>query len=342
MTVKARIVNNVLVKMAMYLTPEILNILENTIQNELVRIDVHEITTLPEVRKNDVEQKNYYIIELFKIKRDNLAPETRYNYLMAIRRLITAIPHKSLDQMDETDIEWYLHQYEGHVGSRGEPIKNTTWNNTRLFISAFFTWMRKTKIIQSIPAEAIPAKRVVRGPIDFFSPGDMIKMRDACRNARERAIIEIFRSTGARIGELTEITMNQVDLKTGDIWIKGEKSGRYRTIYLDEDARYYLTAYLASRPKDEAYLIAKSRAPYGKMCKSSIRTLIKNIAKRAGITCRAYPHKYRKTLGMHLRNGGVDIGTIQEIMGHANPAVTAQYYAQSTPQTLRNIRERVG
>lgn len=342
MTVKSRIVNNILVKMAMHLTPETLNILESTIQNELIKINVQEITTLPEVYKNDIEQRNYYIIELFKIKRNDLTPETRYNYLMAIRELITAISHKSLDQMDESDIDWYLHQYGNHIGEKGKLIKNTTWNNTRRFISAFFTWMRKSKIIQENPVESIPARKVILGPIDYFSPQDLIRLRDACKNTRERAIVEIFRSTGARIGEIAEIEMEQVNLQTGDIWIKGEKGGKYRTIYLDDDARYYLGLYLKDRPKEEKYLIAKSIKPGGKMSKNALRTLFKKIAKRAGITCRAYPHKMRKTLGMQLRNKGVDIGIIQEIMGHANPSVTAQYYAQSTPQTLRYVRERVG
>lgn len=342
MTVKARIVNNVLVAMAIHLTPEILCILENTIQNELVKINVQEVTTLPEVRKNDIEQKNYYIIELFKVRRSDLTKETRYNYLATMRNLITAMPHKSLDQMDEADIDWYLRQYAKHINIKGEPIKNTTWNNARRYISAFFTWMRKTKIIRENPVESIPARKVIMGPIDYFSPQDLIRLRDACKNPRERAIVEVFRSTGARIGEIAEIKMEQVNLQTGDIWILGEKGGKYRTIYLDNDARYYVGLYLAERPEGEEYLIAKSHKPYGKISKSSLRTLFKSIANRAGITCRAYPHKMRKTLGMNLKNRGVDIGTIQEIMGHSSPAVTAQYYAQSTPDTLRYVRQKVG
>ena len=71
------------------------------------------------------------------------------------------------------------------------------------------------------------------------------------------------------------------------------------------------------------------------------RAILKTIRKRAGLTCRVYPHKSRKTLGMNLKNRGVDIGTIQEIMGHADPGVTARYYAQSNPRTLRSVRERV-
>lgn len=68
--------------------------------------------------------------------------------------------------------------------------------------------------------------------------------------------------------------------------------------------------------------------------------VFKAIGRRAGMECTYYPHKLRKTLGMNLKNRLVDIGTIQEIMGHASPAVTARYYAQSTPDTLRYVRQR--
>lgn len=68
--------------------------------------------------------------------------------------------------------------------------------------------------------------------------------------------------------------------------------------------------------------------------------ILKDVAKRAGVTSRVYPHKMRKTLGMELKNKGVDIGTIQEIMGHADSRVTSLYYAQSTPDTLRVVRNK--
>ena len=77
------------------------------------------------------------------------------------------------------------------------------------------------------------------------------------------------------------------------------------------------------------------------MSTEAYRSVMKTIGRRAGLRCRVYPHKMRKTLGMNLKNRGVDLGIIQEVLGHANPAVTSQYYAQSTPKTLRSVRERL-
>lgn len=342
-TIKAEIINNVLVAMSLYIMEQqTLSILEKIMQQELVRVNMEEITTLPAERKDDISQRNQYIIQLFLVKKRDLARGTKENYLNAIRRLLTEITAKSLDQMDTTDIDWYLSRYEiRNVSGGGKKNQPSTYNNERRFLSAFFTWMRLEKLITDNPVESIPAKKVPLKPIDYYSPEESARLRDACKNIRERALLEVLRSTGARIGEIADIILDQIDLRTGDIWIQGEKSGRYRTIYLDDDARHYYGLYLNSRKDECPYMFPRSRKPYGKMTTCGFRAILKAIRKRAGLTCRVYPHKSRKTLGMNLKNRGVDIGTIQEIMGHADPGVTARYYAQSTPRTLRSIRERI-
>ena len=338
--VKTEIINNVMVAMSYYIQQQVvLAALEQVMQQELVRVNMEEITTLPAERQDEVAERNRYLIQLFMVKRRDLSRGTLTGYLSAVKRLMVEINGKSLDQMDEMDIDWYLSQYEKrNVSSGGHKNAATTVNNERRFLSAFYTWMRKTKLIADNPVECIPAKKVALKPIDYYTPEEMARMRDTCKSPRQRAILEVFRSTGARVGELVEITMDQVDLETGDIWIQGEKGGRYRTIYLDDDARYY---YLAARKGDSAYLIPSAHKPYGKTSTCALRALMKGIGRRAGLKCRVYPHKMRKTLGMNLKNHGVDIGTIQEVLGHASPAVTSMYYAQSTPHTLRSVRERV-
>ena len=122
--------------------------------------------------------------------------------------------------------------------------------------------------------------------------------------------------------------------------ILSEKSERYRVIYLDEVARFHLKRYLDTRTDDNPALFVAQRKPFARLSVNGLRDVIKRIGKREGMSCRVYPHKMRKTLGMNLKNRGADIGIIQEIMGHASPEVTARYYAESTPETLRSIRIR--
>mgnify|MGYP005858726887 FL=1 len=97
-TIKAEIINNVLVAMSLYIMEQqTLTILQNVMQQELVRVNMEEITTLPVERKDDISQRNQYIIQLFLIKKRDLARGTKENYLNSIRRLLTEISTKSLD-----------------------------------------------------------------------------------------------------------------------------------------------------------------------------------------------------------------------------------------------------
>lgn len=335
--VKKQFLNNMIVRMRPHLDRDILKILEDSLTEELAGIRMDGESNLPEIYQKDTDRKNQYVLQLFQYK-TTVKKNTRDAYLRSVENLIT-VTGKPLMAVEESDISYYLHWYENQP--REKQLENTTYNNERRFLSAFFTWMRKEKLIQENPVECIGPRRIIRKPIDYFRQEEMIRLRDACRNVRERALVEVLRSTGARVGELVKITIQQVDWGTGDVLILGEKSERYRVLYLDDDARHYLRAYLDSREGTSSYLFPKSRAPYTEMTTGGIRTILKAIGKRAGVESRVYPHKMRKTLGMNLKNKDVDIGTIQEIMGHASPAVTAQYYAQSTPETLRNIRKRV-
>ena len=339
--IKREIVDNIIVAMSIYISDsDTLAILDSVVSSELTKVNVQEITSLPAEWKTDVEKRNCYLLELFKIKKRGLSPATISGYIRSVKRLSDMVG-KSLDSVDTFDVEWYLAQYEKRPGTKSKKVQDSTYNNERRFLSAFYTWMRRSKLIDENPVEATEVKKIALKPIDYFSRSEIIQMRDACRTKRERAIIEVFRSTGARVGEIAEIRIDHINTETGDILIKGEKGCRYRTLYLDDDARHYYNEYLESRTDKSPYMFPQSRAPYNKMSVCGLRVIIKDIGKRADVKSAVYPHKMRKTLGMNLKNRKVDIGIIQEILGHASPAVTSMYYAQSTPETLRNVREMV-
>ena len=337
---KAQIIDNVLVAMTYYLNSDVLEMLERVLTKNLVDVVVERINTLPMEMKDSIDNQNGYILQLFMYKKKKLADGTKYGYISAIKRLVTLV-YKPLTNMEESDIYYYLDWYEHrNVPLNGRKNQARTINNERRFLSAFFTWMRKEKLIGSNPVEAIEPLKVAKKPVDYFTPEEMASLKDGCESLRERAVIEVLRSTGARVGEVVGITIDLIDWETGDVMILGEKGNRYRTLYLDPDAIHHFRKYLNSRTDNNPAIFVSSRQPYQALSTCAIRGIVKDVAQRAGITSRAYPHKMRKTLGMELKNKGVDIGTIQEIMGHADSKVTSLYYAQSTPDTLRVVRNK--
>ena len=100
-TVRTEIINNVMVAMSYYIEQQaVLMALEQVMQQELVRVNLEEITTLPAERMNHVDERNKYLIQLFMIKKRDLSKETLTSYLSAVKRLMVEINGKSLDQMD--------------------------------------------------------------------------------------------------------------------------------------------------------------------------------------------------------------------------------------------------
>lgn len=338
--IKTRIKGDILMGMSDYLSHDLMQMLEELINEQFAKINMEEITTLPAEYRTSTSERNRYIIQLYMYKKKNLKRTTMEAYMGAVKRFILAFD-KPLDKVDDLDIQHYLNLYEKrNLSAGGSRNQASTINNERRFLSAFFTWMRKEKLIADNPVESTEPVKEVRKPIDYFKAEEMVCLKDGCHTPRDRAIVEVLRSTGARVGEIVSITKNMIDWRTGDIMILGEKNDQYRPIYLDTDARHYLKLYLDSRTDSNPSLFVHDRKPCETLDRGGIRAVLKRIAGRAGVTSRVYPHKMRKTLGMTLKNKGVDIGTIQEIMGHKDPGVTGRYYAQSTPDTLRYIRDR--
>ena len=148
--IKSQVINDVIVAMTMYISSEALQILEKVITEELVNVSIEKMNTLPMEMKDSIDQQNEYIIKLFLYKKKKLSEGTKYGYMSAVKRLITLL-YKPLTQMDEQDIfyylDWYEHRNEKDTGKRNLP---QTINNERRFLSAFFTWMRKEKMIAEI------------------------------------------------------------------------------------------------------------------------------------------------------------------------------------------------
>lgn len=338
--IKSQMRDAILVGMAEYVDKAVLQILSNLIEEQLVRVNVEEITTLPAEVNNSIDEQNKYVIQLFLIKKEELKEETKYNYLNAIKKLLTQID-KPLVEMTDIDIKQYLRWYERrNVDNTGKVNKASTINNERRYLSAFFNWMRVEKLIFDNPVESVGKKQVSKNNIDYFTQEELEKLREGCQTKRDRAMIEVLRSTGLRVGEFCSINISDVDFRTGDVWIQREKGGLNTPAYIDEAAMYYLREYLQEREDDCEALIVGKRAPYGRLNPCGVRAALKDIARRQGMSCKVYPHKFRKTLGMTLKNKGYDLGVIQEVLGHTSPATTSKYYAESTSDTLRSIRRQ--
>lgn len=182
--IKTSVINNIMLQMAAYIKKAELDILQRVLEEQFVFLNVEQITTLPAEADTTTEEKNRYLIGLFKIKKRNLTPKTMEQYLRAVNSLITVID-KPVTDMDEIDIDYYLRWYERrNVCNNGARNQASTCNNERRYLSAFFTWLRKERFVPGNPVEAVEPLKETRKPIDYFRPAQLEELREGCRTAK--------------------------------------------------------------------------------------------------------------------------------------------------------------
>lgn len=154
---------------------------------------------------------------------------------------------------------------------------------------------------------------------------------------RDRAILELFYSSGLRVSELAGLMLQQVDLEGGFLRVFG-KGAKERVVPVGGKAAAALAVYLASarphfvKPKTGSQLFLSERG--AALSRQMLWVLVKKYAKRAGITKVVKPHLLRHSFATHLLGGGADLRAIQEMLGHANIATTEIYTAVEEKRLL--------
>jgi len=156
------------------------------------------------------------------------------------------------------------------------------------------------------------------------------------RALRDRALLELFYSSGLRVSELAALTLQQVDLEHGFVRVFG-KGSKERVVPVGGKAAEALATYVAAgRPQfvrtrtGSQLFLNKNGAGLSRV---ALWMIVKKYAKRAGITKNVKPHGLRHSFATHLLTGGADLRAIQEMLGHASIATT-QIYTAVEPQRL--------
>jgi len=202
-------------------------------------------------------------------------------------------------------------------------------------ISSFFTWLLDEELIQKNPCHTIKPIRYedkVRLP---FSSVEIDAMRSACKNAKERAIIEVLLSSGVRVSELCSIKLDDVDFEHMSIKVREGKGSKQRTVYFNEVAKKHLLEYLNGRNTNGEYVFYnKKRQPLNP---GGVRHILKTIEERSGTT-NVHPHRFRRTFATGLANRGMDVQEIARLLGHANINTTMEYVYTSDEKIQNSYR----
>jgi integrase/recombinase XerD len=160
------------------------------------------------------------------------------------------------------------------------------------------------------------------------------------RCVRDRALLEVLYSTGARISEAVGLNRDDVDGSARTVLLRG-KGGKQRLVPIGRPALAALDAYLvrgrptlAARGRGTPAVFVNARG--ARLSRQSAWAVLRDAATRTGIAAAVSPHTLRHSFATHLLEGGADVRVVQELLGHAS-VTTTQVYTLVTVDNLREV-----
>lgn len=275
------------------------------------------------------EDYRYYL----KIER-TMSQNTVASYCSDVEKYLQQLKCSPLEA-GEHEISAFLTQDAG-LSKRSQARKLSA-------LRSFYTWLQMEGYIKDNPCEIIDTPKLGKYLPDVLSVEEieaMMRIPDCSSwlGARDRAILEVLYSCGLRVSEAVNLKISMIYFKEGFIRVRG-KGDKERLIPLGEPAAEALSRYLEVRPKPSADcddLVFINR--FGNsLSRVSMFKMIKHHALAAGINKEISPHTFRHSFATHMIEGGADLRTVQEMLGHVSIMTTEIYTHIETSTWHRNI-----
>ena len=262
------------------------------------------------------------------------------------RFLIETGDQKTVDitAVDQYDVRVYLSAlYEKGDVSRTIARKVSS-------LRAFYQFLERNEFVASNPFAGVQLKKAGRHLPRYFYEKELNKLFEVVMGdtsllgIRNRLLLEILYGTGARVSEVAGLTLGMIDQQARIITITG-KGNKTRIVPYGQYAADALAIYLAdARPA----LLAKSDTLHDQLfvnqrgqalTTSGIEYILKQLAKKAGLTQVVSAHMFRHTFATDLLNNGADLRTVQQLLGHSSLSTTQIYTHVTTDALQKSYRD---
>lgn len=303
-----------------------------------------------------LDQLKREFLEHVEIEKGNsLKTVNNYNhYISRFLEFAKITEPKDITDDKIREFRLYLNRQPG-VKTRGQQsgtLKKNTQNYHLIAIRSFLKYLMK-RGITSLSPDRIDLAKIKERSLDLISADELNRLLKAptienitskkdniLKMLRDKAILELFFSTGLRLSELCSIDRD-LDLSKDEFSIRG-KGEKVRVVFLSDSAKDAIRNYLKNRKDlDEPLFIQYSRngAKGNRLTPRSIERIVKYYAIKAGISKKVTPHIIRHSFATDLLSNGADIRSVQMMLGHANIATT-QIYTHITDKQLRDVHKK--
>mgnify|MGYP001594527258 FL=1 len=251
------------------------------------------------------------------------SPRTVKMYLLYVQKLLEQTP-KMPNDMDKQDIVSFL------ATAREKNVSNATLSLMHSALKFFFQQHIGKKIIDDVKipkkAKKLPSVLTVNELKDIFKNTKV---------GRNRLLLQFIYSTGVRVSEAVKMRVEELDFDNATANVKSGKGNKDRVVVLSQKWITFIKKYLNRKKNQSEYLFSKKNGK--QLSTDTVERIIREAAKKAGITKRVTPHVLRHSFATHLLESGENIRKIQILLGHANLSTTS-IYTHVSKEELRKVQ----
>ena len=299
-------------------TTEQLQMIDCAVRDALRGMRVEKECMLPSIVQPGISRE----IEEYKRRKETkgLKKETVANYVQVLRAF-NAVTMKAAQDITDTDIMDFLNKYQQYRN-----IGASRKKDMRIILNGFFGYLSDSGRIVRNPMTTVEQIKIPKKHRKALTMLGYEHVRLACKDTRERALIEFLFSTGCRVSEVVNLNRDDIDYYNKRILVRG-KGDKERYVFLNAPAIVWLDKYFRERTDYDDALFVSSKAPHSRLLKGALEKIVRQIGERCNK--HLFPHLFRHTMATYCLNMKMDVQDLKMIMGHESIETTMLYVTQN-------------
>lgn len=262
------------------------------------------------------------------LERKNYAPHTIRSYLHDLRGFF-AQQYPDVLAVTPAHVERYIEQQQA------QGLSPTTINRRLCALRRLYVYLREERAYDLVlPVRLTHYLKKDRPLPHPLKDEEVQRLLTVIQDVRDRAIVTLVLRAGLRVQEVVNLELDHLDLARQRLVVRRGKGGKDRRVYLNRDAVSVLEAYLHKRSDAHCpclFLVQKGIHKGQGISVRGVQKRMEHYGRKAGMQVSS--HRLRHTFATNLLEGGADIVTVQELLGHAS-VITTQRYTRVSNLTM--------
>ena len=318
-------------------------ILKTDYTDQLVNSIIGKITLEFDIFKNP--KKQLQLREILEVEAYNCTKETTLTVTNTENKIPLFLAVKKLDGMSDRTLNNYNCELQLFAKFMPKPVEDITHNDVRMYLitmckdvkettkatkiyilKAFFQWLYEEEYVDKNIMNKIKTPKIPKRLREGLNQEQIELLREGCITPRQRAIFELFISSGIRVSELSSLNISDLDLNNLSATVIG-KGNKERKFLFTPKAKLLIENYLKTRTDDNKALFVSKKYPHNRFGTRGIQMEINAICKNSKLDINVFPHKLRHSFCEIKANSGMNMTILQKLMGHGTLATTERYYS---------------